>query len=149
MDPTLEALTELFDRDLERLKDKINTYPREHQLWDKQGQVNNPPGNLCLHLEGNLRHYIGHLLGGYDYQRDREREFEARDVPRKELLQGIDQTKVVVNNTLQEFPAEKLETPFPVEVFGHPMSTRFFLIHLAGHLNYHLGQVDYHFRHTT
>jgi hypothetical protein len=30
-----------------------------------------------------------------------------------------------------------------------PLSTRQFLIHLSGHLNYHLGQIDYLRRVTT
>ena len=38
---------------------------------------------------------------------------------------------------------------YPERVFDHPVSTRFFFIHLAAHLGYHLGQVNYHRRLTT
>ena len=42
--------------------------------------------------------------------------------------------------------AEDLEKPYPLEVLGYPMTTGYFLIHLYGHLNWHLGQVNYHRR---
>jgi hypothetical protein len=28
-------------------------------------------------------------------------------------------------------------------VLGEPLTTRQFVVHLYGHLNYHLGQIDY------
>jgi hypothetical protein len=36
-----------------------------------------------------------------------------------------------------------LDAMYPENVTGKPMTTRQWLIHLSGHLNYHLGQVDY------
>ncbi len=41
---------------------------------------------------------------------------------------------------------EDFAKTYPIEVFGHPMTTEFFLIHLTTHLNYHLGQINYHRR---
>ena len=32
---------------------------------------------------------------------------------------------------------------FPENVLGEPLTNRQFVIHLYGHLNYHLGQIDY------
>ena len=51
--------------------------------------LTNSGGNLCLHLIGNLRHFIGHLLGGGNYARDREYEFNAKDLTRAQLLDLI------------------------------------------------------------
>lgn len=31
----------------------------------------------------------------------------------------------------------------PENVLGEPLTNRQFVIHLYGHLNYHLGQIDY------
>jgi hypothetical protein len=34
----------------------------------------------------------------------------------------------------------------PKETLGYPMTTSYFLMHLYGHLNWHLGQINYHRR---
>ena len=36
-----------------------------------------------------------------------------------------------------------MEATFPENVLGEPLSVRHFALHLYGHLNYHLGQVNY------
>jgi hypothetical protein len=43
----------------------------------------------------------------------------------------------------------QLDADFPEVVLDKPLTTRQWLIHLNGHLNYHLGQVDYLRRITT
>jgi len=55
----VETLIKLFDRDLQRLEEEINLYQTEEFLWNVSGEIKNPAGNLCLHLCGNLQHYIG------------------------------------------------------------------------------------------
>ncbi len=39
-----------------------------------------------------------------------------------------------------------LEAEYPILVFDHKTSTEYLLVHLTGHLNYHLGQINYHRR---
>ncbi len=41
---------------------------------------------------------------------------------------------------------EDLQKTFPINVFNYEMTTEFFLVHLTTHLNYHLGQINYHRR---
>jgi len=57
-------LSELYERDLNKLKTEIEQYPDEADLWKKSGEIPNSGGNLSLHLCGNLRHFIGLVLGG-------------------------------------------------------------------------------------
>jgi uncharacterized damage-inducible protein DinB len=141
-----QALITLFERDLNHLEKEINLYPDEESLWKVSGDIKNSAGTLCLHLCGNLQHFIGAILGNSGYVRDRDYEFAARNIPRKTLLNEILQSKKIVTNTLGQLDAAGLKHDYPVQVFGHPMTTLFFLMHLAGHLNYHLGQVNYHRR---
>lgn len=142
----IEILNELYERDLNKLKEEIRLYADEADLWKTGGEITNSAGNLCLHLIGNLRHFFGSVLGGTGYLRDRDAEFASRDVSRTELLSGIDAALNDVKATLQKLSAEDLAKTYPVDVFGKPMTTEFFLIHLATHLNYHLGQINYHRR---
>ncbi|MBA3768934.1 MAG: DinB family protein [Blastocatellia bacterium] len=141
-----EILRDMYERDLDKLAVEIEAFGNEKDLWLVSGAVSNSAGNLCLHICGNLLHFIAATLGESGYIRDRDSEFARKDVPREELLAEIAATRDVVARTLSNLTAEKLNENYPVEVFGHPMTTAWFLTHLATHLNYHLGQINYHRR---
>lgn len=141
-----EILSELYERDLNKLKDEVSKYANEADLWKMGGEIPNSAGNLTLHLIGNLKHFIGTVLGGTAYVRDRDLEFSDNAVPRDLLIAGILETQSVVKGTLAKLSPDDLERQYPIEVFGRPMSTEYFLVHLSTHLNYHLGQINYHRR---
>ena len=141
-----KVLTELFERDLDKLKIELQEYHVEADIWKVSEGISNSAGNLCLHLNGNLKHFFGAVLGSSGYVRDRDAEFANKDVSRSEMIADIDATKNVVLSTLAELTDVDLGKPYPIEVFGHPMTTAFFLTHLATHLDYHLGQINYHRR---
>lgn len=142
----ISSLITIFDRELTQLEKEINQFPNEESVWALTGDIKNAAGTLCLHLCGNLQHYIGAVLGKSDYVRNREYEFAARNIPRPILLDEISRTRKIIKQTLSLLNAELLEKEYPIQVWGYPVTTTFFLIHLAGHLNYHLGQVNYHRR---
>ena len=141
-----EILTTLFEKDLNRLIVEVESYTEESDLWKKAPGINNSAGNLALHLIGNLQHFIGAVLGDTGYVRNREAEFSDRDVPVTKILQDIQETIVVIADALGKLSDQDLNGTYPLEVFGKPMTTLHFLVHLEGHLNYHLGQVNYHRR---
>lgn len=145
---TIKMVTELSQillRDLGRLHAEISAFDSEEKLWIKKEGINNTAGNLSLHIAGNLQHFIGHVLGKSSFQRNREAEFNGQ-ASRSVLLSEIENTNASVASTLQKLSEEDLKANFPIEVLGHPMSTEYFLIHLIGHLNYHLGQINYYRR---
>ena len=78
-------LAALFRRDLKRLLQEVRAFPDEAALWATVPGVTNPAGNLILHLEGNLREYIGHLLAGVEYHRERPQEF-GKAVSEQEIV---------------------------------------------------------------
>ena len=141
-----EALIELFERDLNRLKKEISLYDNETKLWLVRDEISNSAGNLCLHLLGNLNHFIGALLGNSDFVRDRDSEFASKYVTRQELITSIEQTIETVKNVLNDLPDEILEKDFSVEINDKISKTDYVLIHLFGHFSYHLGQINYHRR---
>lgn len=136
----------LFNRDLQRLITEIEQYKTEADIWKVDGQITNSAGNLCLHLVGNLNTYIGREIGKTGYLRNRELEFSLKDVPRKELIQMVENTIEIINETLDNFNEDLLETEYPILVFDQKTSTEYLLVHLATHLTYHLGQINYHRR---
>ncbi|HLA96692.1 MAG TPA: DUF1572 family protein [Pyrinomonadaceae bacterium] len=141
-----ETLTQLYSRDLDKLKTEIGQYSNEGDLWKTSGEITNSAGNLTLHLIGNLKHFIGAVLGNSGFVRDRDAEFSTGGVARAELLAEIEVADLAVRSTLKKLTDADLANTYPIEVFGHPMTTEFFLVHLATHLNYHLGQINYHRR---
>ena len=142
----IETLQKIFKRDLEKLKQEIASYRDESNLWKVDKSIANSSGNLCLHLVGNLNTYIGAEIGKTGYIRDRDHEFSQKNIPRDELVKMIGDTITVVENGLNKLKEEDLEKEYPLLVFKEKTSTGFFLIHLAVHLGYHLGQVNYHRR---
>ena len=82
----IETLKILFNRDLKRLRNELEQYNNEADIWEIKGQINNSAGNLCLHLVGNLNTYVGKELGKVDYVRNRELEFSSKNIPRQELI---------------------------------------------------------------
>lgn len=138
-----DTLKNLFSRDLNRLKTEIELYNNEADLWKISGRISNPAGNLCLHLVGNLNTYIGKELGGTNYVRNRELEFSLKDVPRSELIGQINNTIRVVEQSLDRLRESDLAMDFPVLVFEKKTSVEYLLVHLATHLAYHLGQINY------
>ena len=140
------TLVEMFDRELAKLAEEIGLYPDETSLWALRGGILNSGGTLCLHLCGNLNHFIGATLGNTGYVRTRDVEFSARNVPRAELLAGITETRQTVADVLNNLEEDDFWADFPLEKHGRTVSTTHMLLHLLTHLNYHLGQVNYHRR---
>lgn len=146
MNSTLTSFQKLILRDLDSLATEISSYPTEESMWLLLGDIKNTAGNLCLHLCGNLQHFIGAVLGNTGYVRNREAEFADKHVPKEKLLAEIEATKKTVSQTLSQMDASELQEEYPIQVFGAPMTTEYFLIHLSGHLMYHKGQINYHRR---
>ncbi len=140
------SLIILYKRELNRLKDEISAYADDTILWKTDNNIKNSGGNLTLHLIGNLNHFIGATLGNSSYIRQRDKEFNDKDVSRKYILDQIDKLKALLEGVFSSLTQEDLDKKYPIEVFGKPMTTEYFLIHLYGHLNYHLGQINYHRR---
>ncbi|RVU00993.1 DinB family protein [Mucilaginibacter limnophilus] len=141
-----ETLRTLFSRDLGKLKDELASYHHEANIWRIDGNILNSAGNLSLHLIGNLNTYIGAVLGHTGYVRKRPAEFALKDVPRVELIAQIKETAAVVDKVLGSLTEKTLLDEYPQLVNDAQMTTEFFLVHLAMHLSYHLGQVNYHRR---
>jgi uncharacterized damage-inducible protein DinB len=136
-------LAALFGRDIARLIQELRAFPDTDSAWKTAPGVTNAAGTLALHLEGNLREYIGRQLGQIDFTRDRPLEFSARGVELAELIARLKPVQEMVPRVIAGLSAAELDAAYPELVLGKPMPTGQFLMHLLGHLNYHLGQVDY------
>ncbi len=142
----IQTLQKLLNRDLIRLKNEIISYKNPHNIWLIDHEIFNSAGNLTLHLIGNLNTYIGAEFGKSNYTRDRPLEFSLKNIPQEELVSMIEETIIVVNNSLNKIQNEDLIKEYPILVFDQPCTCEFVLVHLSTHLSYHLGQINYHRR---
>lgn len=139
----IDIVRRLIIRDLRAFAREVEMFPDDESIWKTLPGVTNSAGNLALHACGNLRHYVGYRLGGIAYTRNREREFAARSGNRRELVHEIGVTIAAVENTFATMSPEALVRPYPEKIYGETLRTDVFLLHLATHLAFHLGQAGY------
>lgn len=143
------VLKTVIVRELRALDREIAAYPDDRSVWTTPTGAPNSAGNLALHLAGNLRHFIGATLGATDYQRDRDAEFATKHLSRGELRSIIASAIEEVSNAFEKITDEQLDAEYPLPVQERMLRTSDYLVHLAVHLSYHLGQLDYHRRIST
>jgi uncharacterized damage-inducible protein DinB len=138
------VLIQIFERDLSNVSEELTLYKDDASIWELKDGLPVTGGNLCLHIAGNLQHFIGTVLGDTGYVRNKNAEFSAKNISRQKLLDLINETKTVVRDTLEQLTKKELERPYPQQVLDEPVTTEFFLLHLITHLNYHFGQINFH-----
>lgn len=128
---------------LEQLSSRIVTCldeMNEEQIWWRSAENANAPGNLVLHLCGNVRQWIGFGVGGRPDIRMRDREFAARGgVTRedlKERLNGVIQEAVEI---IRAIPVRRLDEPVVIQ--GHEVAVFQAIYHVVEHFSGHAGQI--------
>jgi uncharacterized damage-inducible protein DinB len=143
MTPLAADLLVLFRRDLRCFIREVEAFPDDATLWRTLPGISNSAGNLALHVAGNLRHFVGGVLGATGYQRDRATEFAQREGSRASVIAALEATALELEGGLQALTEAALAAPYPLIVGGAQPVTGRFLVHLAAHLAFHLGQAGY------
>ena len=133
----------ILTRDLAAFAREVELFPEDASLWRALPGIANPAGNLALHACGNLQHFVGGVLGRTGYVRERDQEFGARGLSRAEVAGRLRATADMVGSVLGSLPDGTLDAPYPVVLNGLQLPTQRFLLHLAVHLAFHLGQAGY------
>jgi hypothetical protein len=134
-----------FGRYFEHLATRVDHFVRAvpaTSIWTKPFPFGNSIGHLVLHLTGNLIHYVGAMIAGSGYQRQREQEFTDRSHPAVEvLLSEFHKAVAMVKDTLLTLGDEGFKVPVEHNV---PIQSRLglFLV-CAAHMNNHIGQMSY------
>ena len=137
---------QIIIKDIGKLREEISLFKNDADLWKLTGGIKNTPGNLCLHICGNLKHYLGEALGNTGFKRDRDSEFTKKGISKEELLKEIDETAGVISRCLNTLNEEKLGEKYPRDYYGDNITVGHALVITALHFNYHLGQINYHRR---
>ena len=136
--PFCASINEHLNTIAERLIICLDTVDDE-KLWVDFTPNLSSPGNLVLHLTGNLNQYVLKGLGGQSFYRNRAKEFS--DKPGS----GREQLKKMFTATIRECCAvvdslneEQLCRIYKVQGFEY--SGYGILIHVTEHLSHHTGQ---------
>src|ERR1044072_6778029 len=136
----VQEVAALFDRDLTRLEQELRAFTDTDALWVVAPGVSNAAGTLALHLEGNLREDIGRQLGHRESTRYRPREFSAREIPQREILERVGELRGTIPPVIRELAPEALAEAYPEPYHGRAITTQQFPLHLLSHFNYPLGE---------
>jgi hypothetical protein len=124
-----------------RVERAVRSVPQD-KVYVKPYTYGNSVGHLVLHLTGNLNHYIGAVMAGTGYARDRPKEFsDASPPPPDVALSRFREGVALVVRTIRSLD----DASWRVEVSEQqPIQTRFGLMLVcAAHLNNHIGQMSY------
>ena len=142
--PTLSSILAVqIVRELQTFIREIEAFPSDASVWHARRGVTNSAGNLALHVCGNLQDFVGRVLGGTSYVRNRELEFSQRDGTRASLVSELNTTVDVIKAALPELSEATMAADYPMPLAGKTLNTAAFLVHLAAHLAFHLGQAGY------
>ena len=133
----------LLIRELDGLGREVGLFPDNRQLWVTPVGVSNSAGNLALHVAGNLQHFVGAILGGTGYVRDRDSEFATRTGTRAQVQHELQVAAQAVESALTRMDTAALQRPMPGAPNGLTIRTDLFLLHLVSHTAFHLGQAGY------
>ncbi len=134
----------LLLRELDGFERELQLFPDDESVWRTVPGITNSAGNLALHIAGNLQHFVGSVLGGSAYRRNREQEFGRRAGTRAELVAELRAAAAAVRDVLPKLPDGWEEQVYPQQMLpDRQIRAGRFLLHLAVHAGFHLGQAGY------
>lgn len=117
---------------LERLTDE--------DVWWRPNSESNSIGNLLLHLNGNVRQWIVGGVGNSPVERDRQQEFDERDmIPRGELIERLRETIAEADAVLANLDRVRLNERRQIQ--GYDVSAFEAIYHVVEHFSMHAGQI--------
>jgi hypothetical protein len=137
LDALRVRVTKVLPAQIRSCVEKLN----EEQLWWRPNEQSNSVGNLVLHVSGGVMHYLCHLVGGFEYQRDRENEFATKSMSKDQLLALFDEMVDKAEKTFANLDVNQLTNSSTVPRFYSTIFEDLFGI--AIHIAAHTGQIVY------
>lgn len=136
----------ILSQGIDNIISELNQYENEADIWEIDGEIKNSAGNLAIHLSGSISYFIGAVMAKNGYVRNREAEFSEKNISREKMISELNSTKKMMEAFISKQDADFYNAIFPLQTFGENRSNHFALMIMAVHLNYHLGQINYHRR---
>lgn len=112
----------------------------DEDVWWRAGRESNSIGNLLLHIDGSTRMWIISGVGNAPDRRERQQEFDEREViPRRELIARLRATVAEADRVLASVKSEELLEWR--EVGEVKLTVLAAVFHAVEHFSMHTGQV--------
>ena len=112
----------------------------DDQIWLRGSENQNAPGNLALHLAGNVRQWIICGLGGQEDKRIRHLEFDARGGQSgAHLAAKLRETVEEAIGVIGTLTREQLIAARDIQ--GYHVTGVHALLHVVEHFGQHTGQI--------
>jgi len=135
-----EVRLRLLEESIPRIKQCLVELSIE-QIWHRPNDNSNAVGNLVLHLCGNVRQYLISSIGSKVDTRERQKEFDARDISKDALLKEIEILAIEIEQAIPFITNQELERQRSVQ--GFEMTGLSIVVHVIEHFSYHTGQIAY------
>lgn len=131
----------LIDLDWPRLRACVESLTDE-QVWWRPNDASNSIGNLVLHLNGNVRQWLVASFEKLPDDRDRPREFSAREqTSRTDLLQTLETTLRQASDVLARLTDADLSATYHIQ--GYTVSGVHAVYQVVEHFGQHYAQIAY------
>jgi hypothetical protein len=144
MNPTIasefcKASVEFLDQSMVKIRHCVGQL-NEDQIWWRPLSTMNSIGNLCVHLDGNLRQWGVIPFTGHPDVRQREQEFcNDLRIPSHKLLSSLEETVSTAKSLWGKLTEDRLLERKSVQ--GFEVSVLHAISHTSGHFVGHAHQI--------
>jgi phage terminase large subunit-like protein len=140
----MEPLFEDFILNLQELHDEAQRLlaglPQPALDWTPAVEINSL-AVLAVHLCGAERYWVGEVVGGEPFVRDRPAEFRAQGLTADELTRGLEYSLTNVRGVLEKLTSADLER-LHLTRDGRQVRAGWVLGHVLKHTAIHLGHMQ-------
>ena len=112
----------------------------EEDVWWRPNEASNSVGNLILHLSGNVTMWIIGGVGGRNFERNRQQEFdERRQIPKAELLMKLKRVIEEADEVIESL--DENELLHRREIQSYDVTVLEAVYHVVEHFSMHTGQI--------
>jgi uncharacterized damage-inducible protein DinB len=112
----------------------------EHDVWWRPNEASNSVGNLILHLCGNVTMWIMGGVGGRNFERNRQQEFdERRQIPKAELLTKLKRVVEEADEVIESLDENELLHRREIQTYDVTLLEAVY--HVVEHFSMHTGQI--------
>src|SRR6266550_6212625 len=112
----------------------------EEDVWWRPNEASNSVGNLILHLCGNVTMWIIGGVGGRNFQRNRQQEFdERRQIPKAELLTTLKGVVEEADEVIESLDENELLHRREIQTYDVTLLEAVY--HVVEHFSMHTGQI--------
>jgi uncharacterized damage-inducible protein DinB len=112
----------------------------EQDVWWRPNEASNSVGNLVLHLCGNVTMWIIGGVGGRNFERNRQQEFdERRHIPKAELLTKLKRVIEEADEVIESLDENELLHRREIQTYDVTLLEAVY--HVVEHFSMHTGQI--------